>query len=113
MRANAIHALHRCGLAAVHAQFERPQCIRFDLGAEPLRALFHEGPRAFGKPRSIWTLCLATAICRGRGLTPAQISIETIRQVLKWLGVTCRRAKYWINSPYPLYVPKCGSISGS
>jgi hypothetical protein len=43
-------------------------------------ALLHERPHACGKPRSTWTLRLAAEVCWERGLTPYQVSIETIRQ---------------------------------
>jgi transposase len=103
---NAIHAFHTRGLASVRPQSRRPKRTRLVLGAEPLRALLHERPRAFGKPRSTWTLRLAAEVCWERGLTPYQVSIETIRQALKRLGVSWRRAKRWITSPDPQYALK-------
>ena len=106
---NAIHAFHRRGLASLAAQSRRPQRTRvvLDAGkAEQLRALLHERPRAFGKPRSTWTLHLAAEVCGERRLTPSPVSIETIRQALKRLGVSWRRAKRWITSPDPQYALK-------
>lgn len=41
-----------------------------------------------------------------RGLTVKQVSIETIRQALKRLGVGWQRAKHWITSPDPAYSRK-------
>ena len=73
------------------AQSRRPHRTRLILEAEPLQALLHQRPRAFGKPRSTWTLRLAADVCWERGLTPYQVSLETIRQVLKRLGVNWRR----------------------
>jgi hypothetical protein len=73
---------------------------------EQLRALLHEGPRAFGKPRSTWMLRLAAEVCGERGLTPHPVSIETICQALKRLGVNWRRATRWITSPDPPYALK-------
>jgi hypothetical protein len=90
----------------LHAQSRRPKRTRLVLDAEPLRALLHERPRAFGKPRSTWTLRLAAEVCWERGLTPSQVSIETVRQALKRLGVSWRRAKRWITSPDPQYALK-------
>jgi transposase len=109
---NAIHAFHTRGLASLHAQSRRPKRTRLVLDAEPLRALLHERPRAFGKPRSTWTLRLAAEVCWERGLTPDQVSIETIRQALKRLGVSWRRAKRWITSPDPQYALKKSSATG-
>jgi DNA-binding CsgD family transcriptional regulator len=51
---NTIHALHTRGLAALQARSRRPKRPRLVLDAEPLRALLHERPRAYGKPRSTW-----------------------------------------------------------
>ena len=109
---NAIHAFHTRGVAAVHAQSRRPKRTRLVLDAEPLRALLHERPRAVGKPHSTWTLRLAAEVCWERGLTPYPVSIETIRQGLKRLGVNWRRAKRWITSPDPQYALKKSTATG-
>jgi transposase len=109
---NTIHAFHTRGLAALHAQSRRPKRTRLVLDAEPLRALLHERPRAFGKPRSTWTLRLAAEVCWERGLTPYQVSIETVRQALKRLGMSWRRAKRWITSPDPQYALKKSTAPG-
>jgi transposase len=106
---NAIHAFHSRGLASVSARSRRPKRTRAVLDAgtsERLRALLHERPRAFGKPRSTWTLRLAAEVCWEQGLTPYPVSIETIRQALKRLGVNWQRAKRWITSPDPQYALK-------
>jgi hypothetical protein len=68
---------------------------------EQLRALLHERPRAFGKPRSTWTLRLAAEVWWERGVTPYPVRLETTRQALKRLGVNWRRATRWITSPAP------------
>jgi transposase len=109
---NTIQAFHPRGLAAVHAQSRRPKRTRLVLDAEPLRALLHERPRAFGNARSTWTLGLAAEVCWERGLTPHQVSIETVRQGLKRLGVNWRRAKRWITSPDPQYALKKSTATG-
>jgi hypothetical protein len=74
--------------------------------AEQLRALLHERPRAFGKSRSTWTLRLTVEFCWERELTPHLGGIDMIRQGLKCLGVSWRRAKHWITSPDPQYALK-------
>jgi transposase len=112
---NAIHAFHTRGLASLSAQSRRPKRTRAVLDAgkgEQLRALLHERPRAFGKPRSTWTLRLAAEVCWERGVTPYPVSIETIRQALKRLGVNWRRAKRWITSPDPEYARKKAAATG-
>ena len=106
---NALHAFDTHGLASVHAQSRRPKRTRLVLDAakrEQLRALLHQSPRTFGKPRSTWTLALAAEVCWQRGLTPYQVSLENIRQALKRLGVRWQRAKSWITSPDPQYARK-------
>jgi hypothetical protein len=49
---------------------------------------------------------LAAEVCVEQGLTVNQVSLETIRQALKKLGVGWQRAKHWITSPDPEYVRK-------
>jgi transposase len=112
---NAIRAFHARGLTCVQAQSRRPRRTRLVLDAqkrEQLRALLHESPRTFGKPRSLWTLRLAAEVCWERGLTPYQVSIENIRQALKRLGVSWQRAKRWITSPDPQYARKKSGGTG-
>ena len=64
----------------VQAQFDQVRC-------ETLHVLLHQSPRTFSKPTSGWTLELAAEVCCERGLTEKQGSYETIRLVLKRLGV--------------------------
>jgi transposase len=112
---NAIHAFHSRGLALLSARSRRPKHTRAVLDAgkgEQLRARLHERPRAFGKPRSTWTLPLAAEVCWEQGLTPYPVSIETIPQALKRLGVNWRRAKRWITSPDPYYARKKSGATG-
>jgi transposase len=112
---NAIRAFQAQGLACLQSQSRRPKHTRLVLDAskrEQLRALLHESPRTFGKPRSTWTLQLAAEVCWERGLTPYQVSLENIRQALKRLGVGWRRAKQWITSPDPQYARKKSGATG-
>ena len=60
---HVIHAFHTRGGASLSAQSRRPKRNRVVLDPEPLRVLLHERPRAFGKPRSTWTLRLAAEVC--------------------------------------------------
>jgi transposase len=99
---NAIQAFDTHGLASLHAPSRRPKRTRLVLDAvkrEQWRALWHDSPRTFGKPRSTWTLQLAAEVCWERGLTPYQVSLEKIRQARKRLGVSWRRAKQWMTAP--------------
>jgi transposase len=106
---NAIHAFNQRGVAALQPQSSRPHrtpAVFEADGRERLRALLHQSPRAFGKPTSRWTLALAAEISFAQGLTPRQVSGETVRQALKQLGVRWKRAKHWLTSPDPAYVRK-------
>jgi transposase len=108
---NAIHAFNERGPGALHPGSSRPHTIHtaFDeVGAERLRALLHESPRAFGKPTSVWTLELAAEVSVAEGLTAERVSDETIRQAIRRLGIGWKRAKRWITSPDPAYARKKG-----
>src|SRR4051794_20409443 len=112
---NGVRAFNAAGLAAGSS---RPRSAAPVLGeAEPapvlgeaererLRAILHQPPRAFGHPRSTWTLDLLAREAHGQGLSPAVLSGETIRQALLRLGVGWKRAKRWLTSPDPAYAQK-------
>ena len=106
---NGIRAFNAAGLAALIAGSPRPKSAAPVLdGAkrEQLRAILHQSPRAFGQPRSTWTLALPARVAHARGLSPIVLSPETIRQALLRLGVSWRRAKHWLTSPDPAYARK-------
>jgi hypothetical protein len=48
----------------------------------------------------------AAEVCVEQGVTAKRVSLETIRDTLKRLGVGWRRAKTWITSPDPQYALK-------
>src|ERR671933_215467 len=96
---NVLRAFETRGLAVLTMQSRRPQAAAKVFDAERsgrLKALLHQSPRQFGKARSTWTLAL----------TAERVSLETIRDALKRLGVGWRRAKRWITSPDPQYALK-------
>jgi transposase len=106
---NAIHAFHAEGLGCLKEKSSRPTNARPLLDAaydEALRDLLHRSPRTFFKRRSTWTLGLVAEVCAERGWTPRRLSIEAIRQAIRRLGVSWRRAKHWITSPDPAYARK-------
>jgi transposase len=106
---NAVRAFNAEGLAALTAGSPRPRSAAPVLdGAkrERLRAILHQSPRAFGQPRSTWTLALLARVAHAQGLSPTVLSPETIRQALVRLGVNWRRAKHWLTSPDPGYARK-------
>jgi transposase len=106
---NVVRAFETRGLAVLALQSRRPHAAAkvFDAGrGERLKALLHQSPRQFGKVRSAWTLALAAEVCLEQGVTAERVSIKTIRDALKRLGVRWRRAKTWIPSPDPQYALK-------
>lgn len=112
---NALHDFNSRGLPALKRQSSRPKTSQlvFDQSrTEQLRALLHRSPRDFGQPSSIWTLDLAAQVCADEGITPYQVSIETLRQALLRLGLSWRRAKHWITSPDPDYAKKNCAATG-
>ena len=110
---NAIRAFNAGGLAAPTAGSPRPKSAAPVLAAaerERLRAILHQPPRAFGHPRSTWTLDLLAREAHRQGLSPTVLSGETIRQALLRLGVGWKRAKRWLTSPDPAYAPKKAAV---
>jgi transposase len=106
---DAIHAFAREGLACLPQKSSRPLSVRPLLDEafhEPLRHLLHQSPRTFGKPRSTWTLDLLAQVCFEKTWTPRRLSGEALRQALRRLGVSWKRAKHWITSPDPAYARK-------
>ena len=112
---NAIRAFAAEGTDCLREKSHRPKSARpeiDDAGCERLRALLHRSPRDFGKPSSLWTLELAAGVARAEGITPRQMSRESIRRALKRLGVGWKRAKTWITSPDPAYARKKKPVTG-
>ncbi len=112
---NVIQAFERQGLACLNKQSTRPKRLRTVIdaaGREALRELLHQSPRTFNQPTSLWTLPLAAQVSFEQGLIPRQVSMETIRQALKRLGKSWKRAKHWISSPDPDYLRKKGPGTG-
>ena len=113
---NAIVAFNERGVAALEMGSRRPKSIRpaySDEGLEQLKAMLHRSPRDFGKESSIWTLELAAEISFAAGITASQISDDCVRNALKRLKVTWKRAKHWITSPDPEYERKKSLVTGS
>ena len=112
---DALRAFAAEGLSCVHAKPKTPKTVATAWPKDrddDLRALLHQSPRTFGKPTSLWTLPLAAEVCHERGWTPRRLSGETIRLVLKRLGVGWKRAKHWLTSPDPAYARKKNSATG-
>ena len=77
---NAIRAFNARGPAALSAGSSRPKSaapVLGEAGLERLRALLHQSPRAFGRPRSTWTLALLAQVAHEHGLSPTVLSDVT------------------------------------
>lgn len=106
---NVIKAFETEGVASLQAKSRAAKSVKplFDEAkGEQLRAILHQSPRSFGKPRSLWTLELAAEVCFSQGITDEQVSDETIRRSLGRMKISWKRAKDWINSPDPAYQRK-------
>jgi transposase len=111
---NTIHAFNDRGLAALQERSHRPHTSvpTFDaVGLEQLQAVAHRSPRDFGYPTSVWTLDLLAEESLRQGLTTRRVSDETIRQAMRRLGTSWKRAKHWITSPDPAYQRKKGNAT--
>lgn len=114
---NAIHEFNARGLATL----QPGSCVALHIErafdgerAEHLRALLHQCPRVFGQPTSLWTLTLAAEVSHAQGITPEQVSAETLRATLERLGIGWRRAKLSlrVTSPDPDYARKKTHATG-
>jgi transposase len=106
---NVLRAFHARGLASLTKRSSRPRTVRPAFGAggaDALRALLHQSPRAFGHARSTWTLTLLAQVAHEQGLSATVLSDETIRRALARLEVGWKRAKRWLTSPDPDYARK-------
>jgi hypothetical protein len=107
---NAIHAFNTRGVAALEPGSHVPQTVPhaiFDADRlECLRDLIHQHPRDYDQPISQWMLDRVAAVAYAEGITPRQVSGETIRYTVRQLGVTWKRAKHWIHRPDPAYAQK-------
>jgi len=92
------------GLACLRQKPSRPRTIHSvwpKARDEDLRVLLHQPPRNFGKPDSLWTLRLAAQVCFEKSWTARLLSGESIRLVLKRLGIAWKPAKRWPLRPGP------------
>ncbi len=102
----AIKAFNTHGRSAVQPRSSRPQRTRDTFTATSrarMAQIVRQSPRTFGHEPSVWTLERLAEVAYAQGLTPRQVSDETIRTTLKRLGIAWRRAKHHITSPDPAY----------
>lgn len=106
---DAIRAWNGRGAAALTARSRAPNTthpVWPRTRDADLKGLLHQSPRTLGKPTSLWTLGLVAAVCHEKGWTPRALSLESVRRVLKRLGIGWKRAKHWLTSPDPEYAKK-------
>jgi transposase len=106
---NAIVAFNERGVAVLEMGSRRPKTSRpifSDEDLEKLKVLLHRSPRDFGKETSVWTLELAAEVSFAEGISSRQVSDDCVRNALKRLKVSWKRAKHWITSPDPAYERK-------
>jgi transposase len=106
---HVIHAFTAQGLACLVRQSNRPKRTASLLNEEAcqqLPHLLHQSPRLWGKKSSLWSLALLAQVAFEEGLTPHQVSDETVRRAVVRLKVKWKRAKHWITSPDPHYALK-------
>jgi len=99
---NTLRAFAAEGLACLRQKPSRPKTIHAvwpKARDEDLRALLHLSPCSLGKPTGVWTLRLAAEVCFEKGWTARLLSRESIRLVLKRLGIAWKSAKRWPLGP--------------
>ena len=103
---NVIHEFNTAGLAVFQEGSSRPHRLRTTFSEEAAKqvpALLHRSPRDFGKESGLWTLDLVAQVSFEQGLTTSLVSDESIRRLIKRLGLNWKRVKHWITSPDPQY----------
>ena len=106
---NVIHEFNTSGLAVFQEGSSRPHRLRTTFSEEAAKqvsALLHRSPRDFGKESGLWTLDLVAQVSFEQGLTNTLVSDESIRRLIKRLGLNWKRLKHWITSPDPQYQVK-------
>lgn len=104
-----IHAFNQRGVPALQERSHRPHTLQPVLTAEKreqLHTILHQCPRTYGKNRSTWTLQLLAEVACEQGLSEQTLSVPTLLDAVRRLGVSWKRAKHWISSPDPAYTRK-------
>ena len=101
---NTLRAFTAEGLACLHQKPSRPKTIHSvwpKARDGDLRALLRLSPSSLGKSAHLWTLQIVAHVCFEKGWTARLLSRETIRLVLKRLGIAWKRARPWPVDPDP------------
>lgn len=116
---NAINDFHERGLESLERRPMGPKTPERTFDKRTCACLVeiaHQSPRRFGKfgkLRSTWSLPLLAAVAFEQGLSEHVVSHETVRQAIRRMGYSWKRAKRWIRSPDPQYALKKSSESVS
>lgn len=101
-----LHTFADAGLAGLMPKPTGGRARQFDQRVtDALVQLLHEPPEEHGCASSRWTLHDAAAVLMREGIV-AQISHETVRQLLRRSRISWQRAKEWLVSPDPAYAFK-------
>lgn len=107
-----LHTFDQEGLDVLAPQPKGGSTRQFGEGVvEALLALLHEPPSQHGAPDERWTLREAAAALVREGWTK-EISIESIRRLLREHRHSWQRAKEWVRSPDPRYAFKKDGATG-
>jgi transposase len=99
---NALNAFAADGLGCLIAKSHRPKNTRALIGgfsAEQIRSMLRRCPSEFGQARGRWTLAVLAKVAFEQGLTDREVSEETIRQVVKRLGMDWKEARLGAITP--------------
>jgi len=107
-----LHTFDQVGLHALAPQPKGGSARQFgEEVVEALIALLHEPPAQHGAPDERWTLREAAVALVREGWTK-EISIESIRRLLREHKHSWQRAKEWVTSPDPRYALKKDGATG-
>ncbi len=98
---NAIKAFHRRGWRPYKPAPPGPKSARPVFSGARLKELLRQSPRAYGKASSRWTLPLVAEVAFEEGISPVQLSGESVRRAFRRPRINWKRAKRWISSPDP------------
>lgn len=104
-----IHTFNEQGTACLVRQSNRPKTaapLLDEQARQHLGQFLHQSPRLWGKNSSVWSLAMLAQVAFEQGLTPHQVSEETLRRALVRMKVNWKRAKHWITSPDAQYALK-------
>lgn len=98
---NAINDFHERGLESLERRPMGPKTPERPFDERTCACLVeiaHQSPRRFGKQRSTWSLPLLAEVAFEQGLSEHAVSREPVRQAIRQMGYSWKRAKRWIRN---------------